>query len=153
MKISSDQYYVVHESILPDALRKTVQVKQLLHKGQAKTVHEAVEQVGLSRSSFYKYKDHIYPFNEIRKEKIVTISMDLHDRSGILSSMLALVAAKNGNVLTINQTIPLQEIANVVISVEIDPSNHAINDLLEQLRQLDGVYNVRVIGQQAGVSE
>lgn len=140
-------YYLVREDILPEALVKTVLAKQLLAHGEARTIHEAVEQVGLSRSAFYKYRDGIFPLNRIARERIVTISLDLRHRSGMLSKVLSIVADLQGNVLTINQTIPLQGVANVVMSVDTALMGDRIQQLVETLRRESGVSKVTVIGQ------
>ncbi|MHA6485138.1 ACT domain-containing protein [Paenibacillus sp. strain BS8-2] len=143
----AERYYVVREDILPEAIQKTIQVKELLSSGMAATVHEAVERAGLSRSAFYKYKDGVFALNEIARERIVTISMDLEHRSGILSSVLGLVASQEGNVLTMNQSIPLQGFANVVLSVDISGLAGELSDLIELLRRQAGVRKAAVIGQ------
>jgi ACT domain-containing protein len=141
------RYYVVREDILPEAIIKTIQVKDMLKRGEAATVHEAVERVGLSRSAFYKYKDGVFPLSELDRERIVTISMELEHRSGILSKVLGLVAGIEGNVLTINQSIPLQGLANVVISVDTSYMTEELTEMLERIRRLDGVRKASVIGQ------
>ncbi|MCA0755261.1 ACT domain-containing protein [Paenibacillus sp. N4] len=141
------RYYVVREDILPEAIMKTIQVKEMLSLGKAATVHEAVERVGLSRSAFYKYKDGVYALNELERERIATISMDLEHRSGVLSKVLSLVAGLEGNVLTMNQTIPLQGYANVVISVDISQLSGELSALVELLRSQEGVRKASVIGQ------
>lgn len=142
-----ERYYLVREDILPEAVVKTMQVKQLLATGEVKTVHEAAERVGLSRSAFYKYKDGIHLVNQLEKERIVTISIDLEHESGMLSQVLSLVAACGGNVLTIHQSLPLQGRANVVISVEISHVTEEIGEMLEQLENLHGVKRTRLVGQ------
>lgn len=142
-----ERYYLVREDILPEAVLKTVQAKELIAQGEAKTVHDAVEQVGISRSAFYKYKDGIFPLSKLDRERIATISMDLPHRSGILSRVLALVAEFEGNVLTINQTIPLAGMANVVISVDTSLMAERLGELIEALHRLDGVKRAAVIGQ------
>ncbi|MEF2968032.1 ACT domain-containing protein [Paenibacillus sp. M1] len=142
-----ERYYLVREDILPEAVIKTLQVKQLLAAGDAKTVHEAVAQVGLSRSAFYKYKDGIHLLNQIERESIVTISFDLEHRSGILSKVLGFIASSGGNVLTINQSIPLQGRANVVISVETSRLTEELNTMLEQLQGIPGVRKIQIVGQ------
>lgn len=144
---TNGRYYLVREDILPEALVKTMQVKEMLAQGQAKTIHEAVERAGLSRSAFYKYKDGIFPLSKLERERIVTISMDLEHRSGILSRVLALIASLEGNVLTIHQTIPLQGMANVVISVDTSLMGEQFVTLLETLRSHDGVKKVTIVGQ------
>lgn len=141
------RYYVVREDILPEAIMKTIQVKEMLSRGDAVTVHEAVERAGLSRSAFYKYKDGVYALNELERERIATISMDLEHRSGVLSNVLSMVASVEGNVLTMNQTIPLQGFANVVISVDISQLSGELSSLVELLRSQAGVRKASVIGQ------
>jgi chorismate mutase len=142
-----DRYYLIREDILPEGVLKTVQAKELLARGEVKTIHEAVEQVGLSRSAFYKYKDGIHPLSKLERDRIVTISMDLEHRSGILSKVLAMIADLEGNVLTIHQSIPLQGMANVVISVETSTMVDGIQDLLSQLHNQKGVKRAVIIGQ------
>lgn len=142
-----ERYYVVREDILPEAILKTIQVKKMLGSGEAATVHEAVERAGLSRSAFYKYKDGVFALNELERERIATIAMDLEHRSGVLSTVLGLVASIQGNVLTMNQSIPLQGFANVVISVDISGLSVDLSSLVELLRGQSGVRKVTVIGQ------
>jgi chorismate mutase len=141
-----ERYYLVKESILPEAVWKTARAKQLLAQGDARTVNEAVERVGLSRSAFYKYRDGVFPWERMETGRIVTISMDLVHRSGVLSKVLALVAGYDGNVLTIHQTIPLQGMANVVITVDTSTMEERLPECLEELKTLDGVKRAAVIG-------
>lgn len=143
----TERYYVVRENILPEAIVKTIQVKEMIQRGEAATVHEATERAGLSRSAFYKYKDGVFALNQLDRERIVTISMDLEHRSGVLSKVLGLVAGSECNVLTINQTIPLQGMANVVISVETSFLSDGLPALMEAIREQDGVRKAAVIGQ------
>ncbi|MUT67300.1 ACT domain-containing protein [Paenibacillus sp. NEAU-GSW1] len=143
----TQRYYVVREDMLPEAIMKTIQVKEMLGRGDAATVHEAVERVGLSRSAFYKYKDGVYALHELERERIVTIAMDLEHRSGVLSKVLSLVAGLEGNVLTMNQSIPLQGFANVVISVDISQMTGELSSLIEIIRSQQGVRKASVIGQ------
>ena len=132
---------------MPEGVLKTAQAKELLARGEVKTIHDAVEQVGLSRSAFYKYKDGIHPLSKLERERIITISMDLEHRSGILSRVLALIANLDGNVLTIHQTIPLQGMANVVISVETSSMGEEIRQMINRLQAQEGVKRAMVIGQ------
>lgn len=143
----TERYVVVREDILPEAIVKTIRAKEMLRRGEAATVHEATERIGLSRSAFYKYKDGVHMLNQFERERIVTISMDLEHRSGVLSKVLGLVAGSEGNVLTIHQSIPLQEMANVVISVETSRMDVELAELVEAIRRQDGVRQASVIGQ------
>ena len=108
MAHSEDPFYLVRADVLPEAIQKTIEAKRMLETGEAHTVQEAVEKAGISRSSFYKYRDSVFPFNAMMKEKIITLSLMLEHRSGVLSNVLGYLASLGCNVLTIHQTIPLQ---------------------------------------------
>lgn len=141
------RYFLVREDILPDALLKTMEAKRLLEGGKAQTINEAVEKVGLSRSAFYKYKEGIFALDQLDQEQIVTVSMDLQHKSGMLSQVLALIAEYSGNVLTINQSIPLQGKANAVISMDTSRMGERLSAFVESLQQLEGVSHARIVGQ------
>jgi len=142
----NDQYLIVRTDILPEAIRKTARVKEVLTKGEAQTVNEAVEKVGLSRSAFYKYRDGVFPLHEATKEKIITIAMLLEHRAGVLSSVLNAVAQIRGNILTINQGIPLEGVANAAISLETAEMEVGVDGLLAVLTRLDGVKKAELVG-------
>ncbi len=141
-----EKFYLIRADILPESILKTIEVKKLLESGEADTVNEAVERVGLSRSAFYKYKDGIFPFNAMMSEEIITINLTLEHRAGVLSKVLQFVAERGGNVLTINQTIPLQGIANVAMSVDLAHLVVSSTDLLDSLQQLSGVRKAMIVG-------
>ncbi|MDN4072742.1 MULTISPECIES: ACT domain-containing protein [Fictibacillus] len=140
------QFYMVRDDVLSESMQKTLEAKSLLDRGKVKTVAEAAEKVGLSRSAFYKYRDGIFPFHTMIKEKIITLSINLEDRSGALSSLLTIVASVGCNVLTINQTIPLQGRANVTLTIETNGLRGEINELLSTLNRMEAVERVEVIG-------
>ncbi len=146
MTVKENKYYIVNSEILPEAIEKTVQVKKLLSRREAETVNEAVKKVGISRSAFYKYKDGVYPVHDTLKEEIVTVSMLLEHRSGILSNVLNSIAGIKGNILTINQGIPLQGVANVSMSIGITQMQETLSSMLEILKSVPGVLEVEFIG-------
>ncbi|MCR8644128.1 ACT domain-containing protein [Paenibacillus sp. N1-5-1-14] len=145
-------YYVVREDILPEGILKTVQAKELLARGEVSTIHEAVEKVDLSRSAFYKYKDRVHPINKLERERIITVGMDLTHRSGILSKVLSMIANHDGNVLTINQTIPLQGMANVTISMDATQMGPKVDELMHALRSHEGVKRASILGEGGSLS-
>ena len=140
-------FLMVSKSILPEAILKTANVKELLAQGEVYTIHEAVELVRLSRSAYYKYKDGVFPFYEASKERIITISLLLENKAGVLSHVLNFIASVKGNVLTINQGIPLQGVANVSISIETAGMADTPENLLAGLGEISGVRKIEVIGQ------
>jgi chorismate mutase len=140
------RYFLVREDVLSESMTKTLEAKALLESGQAKTVNQAVQAVDLSRSAFYKYRDGIFPFQTMVKEKIISISIHLDDRSGSLSELLTVIAIFGCNVLTIHQTIPLQGKANVTMSIETTTAKEGINEIIKALERLDYVRQVNIIG-------
>lgn len=147
MEAKKETFYLIREDILPESILKTIEAKNLLENGQVDTIQEAVDKVGLSRSAFYKYKDAVYPYHAMMNQKIMTVSLNLEHRSGVLSKMLSYIAGKGGNVLTINQTIPLQGMANVVLSIETAHMELTASELTQELKLLDGVKKVVLLGQ------
>ncbi|ATW24114.1 ACT domain-containing protein [Candidatus Formimonas warabiya] len=141
------QFYIVSEAILPEAVVKTAKAKELLAKGKVETINQAVDLVNLSRSAFYKYRDGIFPFYQERKEKIVTINMILDHRSGVLSGVINTIADVQGNILTINQGLPLQGMANVTVSLEAAQMQVNIPELLEKFLTTPGVLKAELVGQ------
>ncbi|MGJ9382932.1 ACT domain-containing protein [Salipaludibacillus neizhouensis] len=146
MRKRTDQFYLVREDMLPEAMLKTVEAKKLLESGKSYKINEVVQQVDLSRSAFYKYKDGIFPFHTMIKEKIITLSIHLEDQSGALSKLLSLVAATGANVLTINQTIPLQGRATITMTIETAAMHADVTVLLKKIETLESVVRVELIG-------
>jgi chorismate mutase len=147
MSKEKSKKYLVDKKILPEAILKTVIAKELLAKGEVFTVNEAVQRVGISRSAFYKYRDGVFPFNEVSKEKIITVSLILEHKAGVLSDVLNTVAKLKGNILTINQGILLQNIANAVLSIDTKDIKDDLDVLVAKLQNLQGVRKVEIIGQ------
>lgn len=140
------KFYLVREDVLPEAMKKTLDAKEMIERKKVESVWDAVQQVDLSRSAFYKYRDTVFPFHTIVKEKLITLFFHLEDRSGTLSQLLGVVASSGCNVLTIHQTIPLQGRAQVTLSLNITGMAIEINELLANLRKLEFVENVEVLG-------
>ncbi|MDN5331749.1 MAG: chorismate mutase [Tepidanaerobacteraceae bacterium] len=141
-------FYIVREEILPEILKKTVKAKELLKNGTAKTINEATKMVGMSRSAFYKYKDYVFPFYEASMGKIITIALILEHKPGVLSSILDEIARARGNILTINQNIPLQGLANVTISFDTSQMTRNVEEVLEIIEKKSGVTKIEVLAQE-----
>lgn len=146
-KLKKYKFYLVQEDILPEAIKKTIKVKEILKLGEAKTINEAVERMDLSRSAYYKYKDYVFPFYEIAQGKIVSITVSMSNDPGMLSSILRAIADSNGSILTINQDIPLQGIANVTIAFETKDLSTSLEECLDNIRSIRGILKVEILGQ------
>ncbi|WP_421616866.1 ACT domain-containing protein [Brevibacillus sp. TJ4] len=141
-----EKFYLIRSDILPESIAKTIEAKKLLESGEVETVNDAVERVGLSRSAYYKYKDGIFPFNAMMSEKIMTITFSLEHVSGYLSKVLTYVADQGGNVLSINQTIPLQGIATVSMSVDMAHLRVSTTEFVDGLQLVPGVRKAMIVG-------
>ena len=139
------KYYLVEASALPEVFVKVTEAKSLLETGEARTVAEAVDRAGLSRSAFYKYKDAIAPFRDLRRDSIMTFHVMLHDKPGMLTSVLSIFTESRANILTINQSIPANGVALVTVSVTAENLIVSSDELLANLRSVPGVINVDIM--------
>lgn len=138
-------YYLVSSDVLPEIFLKVVETNKLLQHGKAKTINEAVAMTGISRSAYYKYKDSISPFYEMSKEKIITLYAVLKDEPGVLSNLLNLFTKAGTNILTINQNIPINGIANITISIQTGNMRVKLDTMIEKVRSQNGVIKFEVM--------
>ena len=142
------KYYVVRERAVPEVLLKVVEAKKLLDSQKAATIQEAVEQTGISRSSFYKYQNDIFPFHEEAKGKTVTYLIQMEDAPGLLSTVLQTIARYHGNILTIHQSIPINGVATLTLSVNILPVVGDAEAMVEDIEQCEGVHYLKILGRE-----
>lgn len=144
-----DPYYLIRRSHLPEVMKKTVEVIELLQRRKEMSVQEAVQEVGISRSAFYKYKDAVKPFYSSDMGRIITVSLLLRHVAGVLSEVLGTFSRIQANILTINQAIPLQGTATVTVSLDTQNVVVDMDSLLNDLRDIHGVEEVTLVGQSA----
>lgn len=142
--ISEQRFFLVREDVLTEAMQKTLEVKRMLQRDDM-SILDAVEKTGLSRSAFYKYRDAVFPFHSIVKERILTIFLQLEDRTGTLATLIQAVAEARCNILTIHQTIPIQGRANVTLSLDVTAMEQDLDVFLQQLKKLDFVESADVV--------
>ena len=140
------QYVVVKQKAVPEVLLKVVEAKKLLDTRKAATVQEAADQVGISRSSFYKYKDDIFPFHENARGKTITFVIQMNDQPGLLSDVLKVVAEHRANILTIHQSIPINGMASTTISVDVLPDTGNMSEMMEMIESKEGVQHLKILG-------
>ena len=143
-----DKYYIVNKKALPEVLLKVVEAKRLLESDQANTIQDATEAVGISRSSFYKYKDDIAPFRDHSRGKNITFMLQMEDQPGLLSNVLNQVANYGANILTIHQTIPVNGIALITLSVEVLPTSESISKMVESIEALHGIHSLKILARE-----
>ncbi|MFI3208073.1 MAG: ACT domain-containing protein [Eubacteriales bacterium] len=142
------KYYVLKKKAVPEVLLKVVEAKRLLASEKVMTIQDATEQIGISRSSFYKYKDDIFPFHENEKGRTITLVIQVDDTPGILSDILTKIAEFKANILTIHQSIPTNGIATVTLSVEILAYTGNLSEMIQDLEDNDGIHYLKLIGRE-----
>lgn len=142
------KYFVVKQKAVPEVLLKVVEAKKLLESERAITVQEATDKVGISRSSFYKYKDDIFPFYDNTKGKTITLVVQMDDEQGLLSDLLHVVAVYRANILTIHQSIPVNGVATLTLSVEICENTGNVSGMIEELENLNGIHYVKILARE-----
>lgn len=142
------KYFVVREKAVPEVLLKVVEAKRMLDTKRAGTVQEAADQVGISRSSFYKYKDDIFPFHDTAKGRTITLVIQLDDEPGLLSVVLKTVAEFHANILTIHQSIPINGIASLTLSVDVLPQTGDVAEMLDHIEEQEGIHYVKILARE-----
>lgn len=143
--IQKPTYLLVDTSVLPDIFPKVVEAKRLLRTGKCKTASEAASTLKISRSAFYKYKDCVFPIEEMGKDRIITLFFELVDIPGVLSQILKVLAGANTSILTINQNIPVNQSANITISFRTEGMTKSVESLLKKLKTIEGMKKIEII--------
>ena len=141
-------YYVVKQKAVPEVLLKVVEAKRLLDSGKAATIQDAVEKVDISRSSFYKYKDDIFPFHDNAQGTTITLAMSIEDEPGLLSDVLKIIADFGAHILTIHQSIPISGVATLTLSVTIFPTEGDAAAMVETIEQKKGIHYLKILGRE-----
>ena len=142
------QYFVLKEKAVPEVLLKVVEAKRLIDSGKIASVQEATEKVGISRNSFYKYKDDIFPFHETARGKTITMVIQLEDEPGLLSVVLKTIAEFHANILTIHQSIPINGIASLTLSVDVLPQTGDVAEMVARIEEQDGIHYVKILARE-----
>ena len=142
------KYFVVKQKAIPEVLLKVVEAKRLLESEKVLTIQEAVDAVGISRSSFYKYKDDIFPFHDNSQGTTITLTFQMDDEPGILSDVLKIIAEYRANILTIDQSIPINVIASLTLSIQVLQTTGDISRMIEQLEGQTSVHHVKILAKE-----
>ncbi len=142
------KYFVIREKAVPEVLLKVVEAKRLLESERVLSVQEASERVGISRSSYYKYQNDIFPFHDEAKGKTVTFVLQMEDAPGLLSEVLNIVAEFGANILTIHQSIPINGVASLTLSIEVLPTTGDVSAMIEKIEEQKGVHYLKILGRE-----
>ena len=139
------KYYIVAANALPEVFIKVAEAKRMMQTGEADTVGDATKKAGISRSAFYKYKDSVQPFNDMKAEHIITFYGMLKDNTGVLSHVLGIFASSGATLLTINQSIPTNGCAAVTISAETSGMEQTLESLIAAASAVEGVIRFEIM--------
>ena len=142
---SKPKYFIVEAEKLPEVFIKVVEAKRMLELREVSTINEAAQRVGISRSAFYKYKDFVSPFQDMSRGHLVTFNLELLDRQGVLSSVLAIFAENGANILTINQSIPTSGVAPVTITAATENMQTTMEAFMAALKAAEGIIRVHLM--------
>lgn len=139
------KYFIVEAEALPEIFLKVTQAKGLLETGEVTTVNQATAMVGISRSAFYKYKDTVRPFHDMKSGRIVTFQFSLRDEPGVLSRLLNIFAETGGNILTINQGLPINGCAVATVAAETSGLRLSLEELLARTAEVPNVIRCEIL--------
>ncbi|MBE6004710.1 MAG: ACT domain-containing protein [Lachnospiraceae bacterium] len=145
---SESDYFVVRTKALPTVLKKVVEVKSLLESEKGISIAEATERAGISRSSFYKYKEDIFPFYDSTKGKTVTLVIQMRDELGYLSKICSKISEYRANILTIHQSIPINSIVTLTVSIEVREDTSDINTMIREIEDWPNIQYVKILSQE-----
>ena len=139
-----NDFLIVHKKILPDYLDKVIEARKLLENKECSTVKKAVTQVGISRNTYYKYKDYVYETSDNKTNRHAVISLILKNENGSLASVIRVLTNLGTSILTISQAIPIHEKANVLLSLDITSLSCSIDEMLSALKEISSVRSVHL---------
>jgi chorismate mutase len=146
MNKNADKYFVVSSALLPSVLDNVARAKVLLQTGKAKDISAAAKMTGISRSTFYRYKDLVFDYATAQSsQRKAILTMTVQDVKGVLVSILSNVAQMNCNVLAINQTIPINKVTNVVLTLDITDASLPVAEMTGTLSALENVEKVELV--------
>lgn len=138
-----NDFLVVHKKICGENLEQVIETRKLINTKNM-SISEACEKIGISRGTYYKYKDYVFePSSELGKRAI--LSFILNNKKGVLSNLLNHIANESGNILSINQETPINNLAYVNISIDVLDMKMNIDELLSKLRSTEGVISAELI--------
>lgn len=141
-------YFVLKEKAVPEVLLKVVEAKRLFDSGKAASVQDATDAVGISRSSFYKYKDDIFPYHENERGKTITLVIQLEDEPGLLSNILRAIDKYKYNILTIHQSVPINGIVTLTLSIDVFNTADKVEEMVAAIEAVNGVQYAKIIARE-----
>ena len=137
--MANEKFYIVAADALPEVFLRVAEARRMLQVG------EAACKAGISRSAFYKYKDAVQPFQNMKAGRIITFYTLLKDTPGVLSNILSIFANSGANILTINQTIPTNGCAGVTVTAETSEMHESLEEMMTEITAAEGVLKFEIL--------
>ena len=138
------KYYLVNSAILPEVYSKVIEAKNYIATGEADSTSQAIKMAGISRSAYYKYKDAIFEYNSEQSDETVTINAKLKDNAGVLSALMSELYRAGANILSINQSVPVNSVADVSVTIRATEMTISQDKLIKNLKSINGVNSVKL---------
>ena len=138
-------YLIVERSALPDYFIKVVEARRLLESGACTQVSDAVREVGISRSTYYKYKDKVMEPSQLNIGRKASMMLTLPHEAGMLSRVLNAVSAFGANILTITQSLPVHGKASIMLTLDLIKMEQPMEQMIHSLQSIEGVEKVRLL--------
>ena len=142
--MGTEKFLLVSTNVLPAVFQSVVYAKELLATGQASTITKAIQMAGISRSAFYKYKDFVFKYSD-NKNNCLNLKAKLSDKAGVFSALTTELSKVNVNLITVNQNTPVDGVADVALTVDINNSTISIDELINNLSKVTGVVSIKTI--------
>ena len=140
-----EDYLIVHKSILPDYYDKVISARQMLSEGKARDIKDAAKLVGISRSTYYKYKDYVFEPAELTNDRKAVLTVMLDHQPGRLSALISCISSYGGSILTIDQSLPIRNVASVTVCIETGNLSCRLQDLITAISTIPGTNNPKLI--------
>ena len=150
-KESESEFFLVKLEVLSDVIKKTIKVNDALKRGEALTIQDAIEEYDITRDSYYKYRDSVLPFYEATDNKILNLAFSIEHQAGVLANIVMTISRNMGDIITINQGLPINGIASLNVSVDTSIMNIDTTILIAKLKHIKGVRNMEILGRINGL--
>lgn len=147
--LSNSSYLIVIDSrVIPEVFVKVLEVKKTIANKEVRSLAAACKKAGISRSAYYKYKDYVFLYDEKFTQKIITIYAVLKDKPGVLANVLSVIHTSDANVMTLNQSIPVDGVAAITITIKLNSAGYSGEDIRLSLKSVDGVVDVKILSRE-----
>ena len=138
-------FLLISTDVCPEVFLKTVEAKKRIALYSGKSTTEILREVGVGKSAFYKYRDKVFSYDKLDHKQVVTLYFVVEDFSGILASIVNKIAEAGGNILTINQNIPIGGLADVTIAIDTESMAKSLENLIADVCDVAGVRRAEVL--------